>query len=73
MSDERTPAQCPFLGEMVVIYCQAYPVRKPIPKHPITANNPCMGGAFKACPFFKASTDAEEYESAAGYREAADH
>jgi len=58
---------------MVVIYCQAYPVRKPVPKHPITANNPCMGGGFKTCPFFKKEDTDAEYESAACYREVADH
>jgi len=72
MINEPKPKQCPFLGEMVVIYCQAYPVRKPIPKHPMTASNPCMGGGYRTCPFFKDDMDAE-YESAAENREAADH
>jgi len=49
--DRMTP--CPFLGEMVVMYCQAFPVRKPVPKHLITTNNPCAGKGYKGCPFFK--------------------
>ena len=70
MVNDRKPTQCPFLGEMVVIYCDAYPVRKPVPKHPMTANNPCMGGGHSTCPFFK---DVEvERESAAPNRQAAD-
>ena len=50
-NDNSTP--CPFLGEMVVMFCQAYPVRKPVPKHLITASNPCAGKGYKGCPFFK--------------------
>jgi hypothetical protein len=51
IDDKTTP--CPFLGEMVVMFCQAYPVRKPVPKHLITASNPCAGKGYKGCPFFK--------------------
>jgi hypothetical protein len=52
MINDSDKPQCPFLEEMVVLYCQAYPVRKPVPKHQITANNPCMGQGYKRCPFF---------------------
>lgn len=51
IDDKATP--CPFLGEMVVMFCQAYPVRKPVPKHLITASNPCADKGYKGCPFFK--------------------
>ena len=64
MEDNPNHPQCPFLGEMVVVYCQAYPVRKPVPKHQITANNPCAGQRYKQCPFF--SEIMAELGSAAG-------
>lgn len=44
---------CPFLEEIVMVYCRAYPVRKPVPKHQITTASPCMGAGFSACPFFQ--------------------
>ncbi len=44
---------CPFLEEIVMVYCRAYPVRKPVPKHQITTGSPCMGEGYKACPFFQ--------------------
>jgi len=33
-------------------YCEAYPVRKPIPKHQITTETPCRSEAFRNCPLF---------------------
>lgn len=44
---------CPFLEEIVMVYCRAYPVRKPVPKHQITTASPCMGEGYHACPFFQ--------------------
>jgi hypothetical protein len=44
---------CPFLEEIVMVYCEAYPVRKLVPKHQITTESLCAGDGYKACPFFK--------------------
>ncbi|MBI3989475.1 MAG: hypothetical protein HY347_07640 [candidate division NC10 bacterium] len=44
---------CPFLEEIVMVYCRAYPVRKLVPKHQITTGNPCAGEGYMNCPFFK--------------------
>jgi hypothetical protein len=33
-------------------YCQAYPVRKPIPKQQITTPSPCTGNEHEYCPLF---------------------
>ena len=52
MKKDRKVAQCPFLGEIVMDYCEAYPVRKPIPKHQINTPSPCTGEGHKYCPMF---------------------
>ena len=43
---------CPFLEEIVMVYCRAYPVKKLVPKYQITTASPCMGEEYKTCPFF---------------------
>jgi hypothetical protein len=44
---------CPFLEEVMMVYCRAYPVRKLVPKHGITTDSPCMCEGYAGCPFFK--------------------
>jgi hypothetical protein len=44
---------CPYLKEVVMLYCQAYPVKKLIPLDRIASAEPCLGREFDACPLFK--------------------
>ena len=44
---------CPYLKEVVMLYCQAYPVKKLIPLDRIASAEPCLGREFEACPLFK--------------------
>lgn len=44
---------CPFLEEIAMVYCRAYPVRKLIPRHMMTTASPCMGEGYQGCPFFQ--------------------
>lgn len=44
---------CPFLEEIVMVYCRAYPIRKLIPRDRITTGSPCMVNGYMGCPFFK--------------------
>lgn len=44
---------CPYLKEVVMLYCQAYPVKKLIPLDRIASADPCLGVDFEACPLFK--------------------
>lgn len=53
MEEEQKVIVCPFLREVVMVYCRAYPVRKLIPKHQITSGSLCMGEGYMVCPFFK--------------------
>lgn len=43
---------CPHLKEVVMLFCDAYPVKKPLPLDRIATADPCLG-SFHACPFFK--------------------
>lgn len=72
MEEEQKVMACPFLEEIVMVYCRAYPVRKLVPKHQITTGGPCMGEGYMDCPFFKeivarlASASGEEPEAIRG-------
>jgi hypothetical protein len=43
---------CPHLKEVVMLFCDAYPVKKPLPLDRIATADPCLGH-FDACPFFR--------------------
>ena len=54
MVEERgTEMSCPYLKEVVMLYCQAYPVKKLVPLDRIASADPCLGHDYEACPMFK--------------------
>ncbi|MEI6667842.1 MAG: hypothetical protein WCP29_06780 [Acidobacteriota bacterium] len=44
---------CPYIKEVVMLYCQAYPVKKLVPLDRIASADPCFSHDFEACPLFK--------------------
>ncbi len=44
---------CPYLEEVVMLFCRAYPVKKPLPRDRVAASSPCVGDGFERCPFFQ--------------------
>jgi hypothetical protein len=44
---------CPYLKEVSVVFCRAYPVKKPVPIDRVTTASTCEGDAFKGCPLFR--------------------
>lgn len=44
---------CPYLEEVVMLFCRAYPVKKPIPRDRVATSSPCLGDGFERCPFFQ--------------------
>jgi hypothetical protein len=44
---------CPHLKEVVMLFCQAYPVKKMVPLDRLASANPCVGGDFQQCPLFQ--------------------
>ncbi len=47
---------CPYLEEVVMVFCRAYPVKKLIPRSRSLTASPCLDGGFKQCPFFQEVT-----------------
>jgi hypothetical protein len=43
---------CPHLKEVVMLFCDAYPMKKMLPLDRIATADPCLGG-FEGCPIFK--------------------
>ncbi len=44
---------CPFLREIVMAYCSAYPVRKLVPKDRMTEKCACTCDDFTSCSLFR--------------------
>ncbi len=42
---------CPYLKEVTMVFCRAYPVKKPVPVDQVTTASTCEG-AFESCPLF---------------------
>ncbi len=47
---------CPHLKEVVMLFCQAYPVKKMVPLDRLASGEPCLGKDFSQCPLFKELT-----------------
>jgi len=43
---------CPHLKEITMVFCRAYPVKKPVPVDQVTTSSTCEG-EFQECPLFK--------------------
>jgi hypothetical protein len=48
---------CPHLKEVVMLFCQAYPVKKMVPLDRLASVNPCVGGDFEQCPLYRDLTE----------------
>ncbi len=44
---------CPYLKEVSMVFCRAYPVKKPVPIDQVTTASTCEGDGFKACSLFR--------------------
>ena len=44
---------CPFLKEVVMIYCDACPSRKLLPRNQVVSMGPCSSTDFHTCPLFR--------------------
>lgn len=59
---------CPYRKEVQMVFCRAYPVKKPVPIDRVSAGSACDGSAFESCPLFREAV-AEAERSAAGCSE----
>ncbi len=44
---------CPYLEEVAMLFCRAYPVKKPLPRDRVAIASPCLGEGFARCPFYQ--------------------
>jgi hypothetical protein len=44
---------CPYLEEVVMLFCRAYPVKKPLPRDRVATSSPCLDAGFERCPFYQ--------------------
>jgi hypothetical protein len=44
---------CPYLKEVVMLFCDGYPVKKMLPLDRIATAHPCLGRDFEQCPLFR--------------------
>jgi hypothetical protein len=44
---------CPYLKEVTVVFCRAYPVKKPVPIDRVTTASTCEGEAFCGCALYR--------------------
>ncbi len=46
---------CPYLREVVMLYCDAYPIKKMVPLDKLVTAGPCLAQEFRVCPFFQSA------------------
>ncbi len=44
---------CPYLTEVTMAFCAAFPVKKLVPVGKVVTASPCEGEAFGSCPVFR--------------------
>jgi len=44
---------CPFLKEVVMLYCDACPVKKLLPRNQVVSIGPCATSDHERCPLFR--------------------
>ena len=44
---------CPYLKEVVMLFCRAYPVKKMVPLEHLASADPCLGRDFEQCAQFR--------------------
>jgi hypothetical protein len=44
---------CPYVKEVVMLYCSGFPVRKMVPLDRIVSASPCLTHDFEHCPLYR--------------------
>lgn len=68
---------CPWLKQVVMLYCDACPTKKMVPKDQLVSQGPCLAGSFAECAMYRemvrrieaGAADAEAAVEAASGRE----
>ena len=63
----RNPMTCPYLKEVVMLYCDACPFKKMVPLDHLVSASPCLAQEYQACRhFLEAVATAAAAAAAAG-------
>jgi hypothetical protein len=49
----RHEMSCPYLTQVTMSFCAAYPVKKLVPTARVVTESACDGEAFSSCPVFR--------------------
>ena len=44
---------CPYLKEVSMVFCRAYPVKKLVPLDQVTTASTCESETYEGCPLFR--------------------
>jgi hypothetical protein len=48
-----TTTACPWLKQVVMLYCDACPTKKMVPKDQLVSQGPCLAGSFTECAMYR--------------------
>ena len=49
----RNQMTCPYLKEVVMLYCDACPIKKMVPLDHLASASPCLLQDYKSCPLYQ--------------------
>ena len=52
MESGEQDKRCPYLREVLMVFCEACPIKKMVPLARVTAPSHCFGQDFAECPMF---------------------
>lgn len=44
---------CPWLKQVVMLYCDACPTKKMVPRDQLVSLGPCLAGSFEECAMYR--------------------
>ena len=49
----ETTTTCPWLKQVVMLYCDACPTKKMVPRDQLVSQGPCLAGSFEECAIYR--------------------
>jgi hypothetical protein len=49
----ETPTACPWLKQVVMLFCDACPTKKMVPRDQLVSQGPCLAGSFEECSMYR--------------------
>ncbi len=49
----ETKTTCPWLKQVVMLYCDACPTKKMVPRDQLVSQGPCLAGSFEECAMYR--------------------